>query len=298
MIIDNVTISINLNPGALACGGCGLAVDGPHKKVDVTTHVATKKSTRPAGVGGGHVGEVATPLTTCEHCRELRQQAEKVAPLLRLGGSRSIAVDRVMSALLVLDALGMRAPKITTRREAWLLVEHLNAAGAGVQWSARFTGTLAAGADPTTAAVERWSYLDSKQRQVLKDAAASYLRARIETPKHIAPPSGGGCAMCGVSSVYALPSKAHEVWQISGGNKYTCPQCTFVLGHMAVVGRAVGEASAEVALRAYLQIPRRAYDDRQFAGLTPWVQSGAKPNKTPWAHLDLGTVRKLFDSRF
>ena len=283
----SATGTTDLPEGHLPCLACGVAVPPPHE--------ATEQITWPAITEGAP--SVRRPartitMTRCEPCRATRAKAEVLAAghrrMVAGIGSPSIAVYHLELALTGLDVLGARLHE-STERGARLLLQHMTIPGGLARWA-----TQAESAD--TCAEARWSFVDHEARAVLRKGYAALLRARVEKPRPVPHPEGGGCLLCGVGAVLGLPSRAHSVWRARtvtpsslGGrgperiSGYLCPLCESA----ADAARSVGPSAMEGSLLAYLQVPRRSYAPVELRGLVGWASLGAtaEPNETPWQHM-------------
>ncbi len=164
-------------------------------------------------------------------------------------------------------------------------------------------------AQPTagTCSSAPWAHVGEELRVTLREAAARWMRERIERPARVAPPADSdrrGCLFCGVGHVMAMPSRADTVWTATsttlrtlGGHSAsvidgdTCPTCAVAIERAGSVGigamqRAVldfvgfkpaGPAAADIEL------------DVVGWGALP---TGTQPNATPWQHLDVDTLRR------
>ncbi|MGO1544388.1 MAG: hypothetical protein ACTHXA_08615 [Gulosibacter sp.] len=303
----------------LACRDCGIRVDGPHDRANVEvlqssgfrmeTILGSVERERPSPI-------VHTAVTRCESCAERVSLANELLdqfPKVRLRiGSRSIADARVLNALIALDALGVRLPKIDSDRELVLLLNHMTRTGSAVRFDARLTGPTRPGAAPGCEfSAAPWTHVPADIRGKLRGATAAYLKARVDTPRPIAPPDGHprGCLLCGVSTQLATAATASTVWarlSISpdrvGGergakrvNGVVCRICDRAIDKAG----SVGPSAMEESLAAHLEIREWAYLDRpELHGVQSWAATGrTKPNDIPWSHLgDLKHVASLMRS--
>lgn len=286
----------DLPEGHLPCLACGVAVPPPHE--------ATEQITWPAiSEGAPSVRRPARTITMtrCESCRSTRTQAEALAAsnrrLVAGIGSPSIATYRLELALTGLDVVGATL-RDSTERGLRLLLEHMTIPGGLSRWARHAESASRCAEAP-------WSFVGDEARADLRKGYAALLRARVERPRPVPHPEGGGCLLCGVGAVLALPSRAHTVWtartvtpsslggrgpeRISG---YLCPLCESA----ADAARSVGPSAMEGSLLAYLEVPRRAYAPVELRGLVGWgaLHPAAEPNETPWQHM--GSLERFRDA--
>lgn len=286
---------VSLPAGSLACGGCGIAVDRP----TVTDQVAIDGYQRDGKLARQDV----VRLTRCADCAAIDDAAASALERFpgirgRLGG---IARERLITALSALASLGMPAPSLDTAAAVMRLIENLGTAGA-----VRF------GAQPTLGECSSspWAHVAEGQRDLLRTAAARWLRLSVERPVRVLPPADSarpGCLFCGVGHVMALPSRADTVWsgisttlRTLGGTSPAvldgdvCPACAAAIegaGSIGVVAlqralvdfigwRPSGPAAADVEL-----------------GVIGWgaLPTSTTPNATPWQHLDVDALRRELD---
>lgn len=268
--------------------------------------------------GGGVPHSVALALSRCAACAQRRERAQALLAafpaVAHRQGSADVALWRAEAALAVPDALGVALPDIRDARALALLLARLM--GPGV--TTRYTGYLApqSRADgqatgPQAAAPERWGHLDPERRAELRTAFTDYLRLRIETPRPVPHPDGGGCAMCGVGSYTTLPSRAASAWTkhdvraaaLGGrsrdgrGEVYVCGVCQQAVSEAGSLGPTAMSRAVFRAVGAGLGAQARVeIKPTGFAALP----AGTPANDAPWQHLDLAALRRElaeFDGR-
>lgn len=293
-----------LPEGHLACLACGVAVPPPHAHTEVLTAYGPREG-EPLTQGALRAERRIT-FTRCASCQETYERAHDLMDTYpRVGqaiGSRSIAEHRVSLALLALDALARPAPSIS-EHHLRLLLGHLLPACGGLLWSSRYVPLWGRDAGTRQAAAQRWAHVHPETRSVLAEAYGALLRARIEAPRPVHHPEGGGCLLCGVGAVMALPSqsawtpKTTSPSSIGGRGPerlsgYLCPACT---GAVAEAG-STGPSAMEKALLRHLQVPRRSLAPVELVGLVGWGALGdeARPNSSPWEHL--GPLERIADA--
>ncbi|MGR2751492.1 hypothetical protein [Agromyces arachidis] len=292
--IMTITTTVPLGSGDLACLACGQTVAPPHpERVDFDGwHWAVLDDPRPR-----------TPhtvsLTRCDHCREVHERAASLLdayPRVQAQmGSRSVGMHRVEAALNALDAIGRGMP-IHTDGSLRLLVEHMTAAGVAVRWAARYSPVRTKDAHEGEAASQPWGHVTEWQWHDLRKAFAGLLNARVERPLPYSSPIGGGCMLCGVETVSALPSQAAGLWTpatasptaIGGPPRperlggYLCPTCQQAREEIG----AIGPTTMERSIMLHFDVQRRSLTATELVGLVGWLATGRdEPNERPWQHV-------------
>lgn len=288
--------AVRLPEGALPCLGCGVAVPRASAVEQVVSY----------GVRAGRATADVCEMTRCPDCARTLARAETILAehdrVRRVIGSRVIAVYRVESTLLALDALGVKDSQVdvltSTDSALRLAIEHLAVIGAVARWSSRFAPIRDRSADPRTCAPKRWAHISDDIGQGLRDRYGALLRARTETPVPVPPPEDGApaCLLCGVGTITVLPSKAEDAWgrpwsatpSTLGGRGsrpvrgHLCPSCTPAAENVG----ALGPTATERALIHYLGVTISPMQSFGIAGLRAWagLPAGTPPNETPWDH--------------
>ncbi|WP_353828217.1 hypothetical protein [Agromyces sp. SYSU T0242] len=291
-----VTKSIPLGPDDLACYACGCAVPPPHGAlVDVEgmpEWVVALDDPRP------RAGKTTT-MTRCARCEQAHERAATLLdehPRVKAQmGSRSIGLHRVEAALNALDAIGRDTP-LHTDASLRLLVEHMTPLGVAVRWASQFTPVWTKEARDDVAASQPWEHVTTWQREDLRKAFAGLLNARVERPLPYGPPTGGGCMLCGVETVSALPSQAAGLWTPAtvdpsaiGGRRspervagYLCPTCDRARSEVG----SLGPTAMERSVMLHFALRRRSMTPTELVGLRGWLVSGVdEPNERPWEHI-------------
>lgn len=289
-----ITTAVSLGPNDLACLACGQAVAPPHaERVDV---VGTVWRSLDDPNGGTQLGTV---LTRCARCQRVHERAEslldahpRVAAQI---GSRSIGLHRVEAALNALDALGKDLP-FHTDASLRQLIEHLTGPGVGARWATRYAPVWQKNVRDDEAATQPYGHLTEWQWHDLRKGFADMLNARVERPLPYAPPIGGGCMLCGVETVRALPAEAAGLWTPAtadpsaiGGRRsperlagYLCPTCERARTEVG----GIGPTAMERSIMLHFDVRRRSLTARELVGLVGWLATGYdEPNERPWQHI-------------
>lgn len=290
----SITTTVPLEPDDLACLACGRAVAPPHaEQVDFDGwHSATLDDPRPRN-------PQTVTLTRCAGCREAHDRAGSLLdahPRVQTQmGSRSVGMHRVEAALNALDAMKRDLP-IHTDASLRLLVEHMTAVGVATRWAARYSPVRAKEARDAEAASQPWGHLTEWQWQDLRKAFAGLLNARVERPLPYSSPIGGGCMLCGVETVSALPSQAAGLWTPAtasptalGGRPspellagYLCPTCERAHEEIG----AIGPTTMERSIMLHFDVRRRSLTATELVGLVGWLATGLdEPNERAWQHV-------------
>jgi hypothetical protein len=263
----------------------------------------------------GYAPTYDVPVSRCDDCNRRRDHAAALlAAHPRVARQHaSVGLDRLDAALatvdLVLGPRGSRGGRILdhlTDSDAALreFIDTLAPIGASASWSVQR-------GESKDKPGGRWSHVPRDLRLDAREAHRALVRRRSEVPIPLTPPEGGerGCLMCGVGTVLARPSDREAAWgtlmrahpaAVNGRGAipfegYCCPACRAAIGS---TGGGVGLAPAGVALLAHLGFRRVGFGTTLREGVArPWAAhgSGATPNATPWAHLDLARIERRLD---
>ncbi|WP_062465591.1 hypothetical protein [Demequina maris] len=291
-----MTITI-LPADHLACLACGIAaMPGTTETFISIGRLAQPGRPRMAANERSEYFE----LTRCPGCEQTRQQAAALVaehPVVahRLG---TAAVERLEAGLGVLRLLGARTPRLTSARDVLRFVDHMSTAGALVRWSRRYTPVALSDAQDEDCNEAPWEHATEADRQTARDALAGLLAAVNERPAPIpCPDPSGGCMLCGIASVEALPSRAAHAWTPATANPsplggrpsnkrlsgHLCPTCATACD---TVG-SIGPTAMERALMAALGVRRKSLTPTELVGLKAWaVMPEASPNRRPWGHIE------------
>ncbi|WP_353113867.1 hypothetical protein [Microbacterium sp.] len=288
---------VPLPEGMLACRACGVAVPIEGAIVE-RIHLGHHWEQRPdAPTGDTRAVNDFLTTTTCTICSA---RSERVAAILaehpsliaRLG---SIAAERIEGSLLALDVLGSSAPDSSaSTAEILRLTSYLP--GGGLAWAAQRR--------PGVCASVPFAHVTSEARATLREAAASWLRARLERPRREPVPADSdllGCAMCGVGSVMAMPSSTpwREVLirdlSVLGGRRrgrpvfgHLCPACA-----TAVESHGLGQRAMISALMAHVGHRRSGWVELESNVSAFAAQRvGTAPFDQPWGWIDLDAFRR------
>lgn len=299
---------VKLPEGWLPCCICGDATSpGDQSGVEFVPSLGREvPPNAPMGAGGQ---EFETQMTRCSTCADRLHEAERLVEEFPRGRGRyvspSLAIQVVERSLAALAAVNASTP-ITSERSLRLLIQHVGPLGVGVTWWGRFAPIAERTADSKTGSALPWAWLPEEQRIAARKAATTWMSARTERPRPLAPPIGHGCYLCGVATVEALPSRAAHVWreanlrpeQLGGtGSTYTrvsvCAPCYFEAQKIGSYGPTLLD---RLILRAAGIDRKLGAETLQINGARAWGVTGEKPNESAFAHLALGTLRDDFES--
>lgn len=295
-----VPVAIAITGTMLPCAVCGLAVDGPHLKADVTEHQIVAAEDQ---LGVRDLPQPHTLATTrCRTCRDRRDEAEVIASehpqLTAWLGSRSIVVDR-LEAVLVTATLAGGSVRMSTRGEIMATLGSLVQPGVAALWVRRFVPVQEAGARRDSANAKPFQHVAAEIIQAARDAMAALLRSRIASviDNLTAPPADGprGCLLCGIGSArtwYELTASTRSL----GGRPspepiegYACATCEAVLHDVG----SIGQTALRRALFQHLGITRTlALDEIEMHVLGWGALRQAAPSASAWQHVDVEALRR------
>lgn len=295
-------VAIVLTGSKLPCEACGLAVDGPHLKRDVTEHQIVAV-TDALGVRDLPQPRVLA-TTRCDSCRERRERADAVASahpnLTAWLGSRSIVVDR-LEAVLVTEALAGGGLRLEADRDVIRALELVGTPGAVALWVRRLVPVLEAKVRTDSANATPFAHVDAELRQSARDAMAALLRSRMapaEVVEPLGPPIDSdrrGCLLCGrdrADSWEALTVSTRAL----GGRPTPEPiegdVCTACADAVEAVG-SVGRTAMTRAVLEHLGVRRTFATEQVLLHLVGWgaLPAGTRPNRAPWAHVNTEALR-------
>ncbi|SNS11495.1 hypothetical protein SAMN05443665_100157 [Actinomadura meyerae] len=288
---------VPLPEGRYACADCGvMAPEG----APFSSKVPVFKGQWYSGPGTRvptHAGDVL--LARCPSCARRASLAVRLLSarpdvLARRG---TVAHEHLVAALCGLTVAG-GSP--TDHSDPERLIQEFAAGGVAARWS-----SLAAD-HPGECTSAPWAHVPDEVRADLRGVAARLLAVRKaagEPPVDLAPPAGGGCAMCGLASVRLSAAQVvsqggreqarAKVWTprtVEGRDGALCTPCNDAAERAGAVGWSAFE-------RAYLEHLRRAgvddierarvrrrLEDRELT-VRPWCTSGAAVSSVPWAHV-------------
>lgn len=281
--------------GTAACAHCGMPTPGP------TTgfHVFSREV--PVGSGGAtRVDEMPRGTTVdlglCEACAATGEHAARLleahpAVARRIG---SPARHQVTCALDALRAIGEIPPEETTADALTELLD-LASLGAAARWSARFSPLWRRGSREEHAASEPWLFVGLDTRADIRREYARWLARRLPS-RPVASPSGG-CLLCGIGEVLArhdTPWRATTAnGTVLGGGAgsvsgHLCPACQHAQDD-------AGSHMLDAAILTAVDPDRATRRKRPYApsvnGARAWGVTSRKPNREPFAHLDLDGLR-------
>lgn len=294
---------VPLPVGTLPCRTCGVAVrDGDGVQAEPII-------ARRYGFDGRLIAEEEQAAVHCAACAAVEAEVRPLMVRYMLAGAQR---DRVAGVLHAFDLLGGPEIAFTDGDDFVALLEQ----PLGIDNPAPFGAVaelvgFAGAAKIRACATERFGHVDPALRRSLREAAARWMRQRLERPAPIAPPRSSalrGCVMCGVGTVVALPSRSHEAWSetyvsasaLGAGNGaagavdgFTCPACTAAIASTD----GPGVAALEAAVLAFVGYERRSLTPPTIHGLRGWaLVEGARPNARPWGHVDLAGLRRSLAS--
>lgn len=288
-----------LPDGSTACAHCGVPTTVPGSAF----HVLAREV--PIGDSGSVRTEDMKPGSSvtfglCAECVAVGDLARHLldaspATARRIG---SPALHQVTAALDALRVIGAPLPETTTGDALDELLD-LAPLGASARWSAQFAPLWRHGARPGRAASEPWLFVGVEPRAEIRGAYARWL-ARRRPARPISCPSGG-CLLCGVGSVLARHGDAP--WRATAANGsvlggargsvsgHLCPACQ-------VAQDEAGSHMLDAAIMAVIDPDGAIRRKRPYApevqGARAWGVTGRKPNRAPFAHLDLDGLRESF----
>ncbi|MGE3194112.1 MAG: hypothetical protein AB7K08_11670 [Microbacteriaceae bacterium] len=302
----------NAPPESTPCRSCGLGVKHPDPSRADSIEVFVEPSLSRA-----NIGVPSTPVqfaaTRCDECDERRDLAALLLaehPRVRRAHGM-VAIDRLDAALAALDAGGIRggratAPFTSTDAAVFDLIESLAALGGAASWSL---------APRREGNARRWSHLDADTRAAIAAEIRATVHRRYEFPMPFVPPgatAGGdvlpGCLMCGRGTLTVKESEAREAWGdlhrievVSLGGRtradpvsgYFCPRCRFAIEKEGAPGMPANQRAVLAHFGYELRIGFRL----NMTTVRGWaaLPLGTAPNSKPWAHLDLGKLRRKFE---
>ncbi len=310
-LADPIHASIEA-PAAAPCASCGIAVAGSFERddLDVLT-VATRDGRAEADI----------IVTRCSTCRTIYDAARDLLiahPSVRAAiGSPSVAAHRLELALVALDYLGIRDPRVIdnltdTAGDLRRLLDFMTVPGGGLRWAARFVGPDARSAARAQANREPWQHVTAADRSDVQRAWVHMYADRTEKlTEYVCPPDEdgrpSGCMLCGVASVTALPSQeraAGGLWvsiegvdpSVLGGSGpeavdgHVCPSCDSAID----AAGGIGQGAMRRAVLDHLGVPRQDRTVGEVDGLRGWstLGAGAQPNREPWGHVYLDGLRE------
>lgn len=303
-----VPVAVQLSGSLLPCGVCGVAVEGPHLQRDVAELTISAVDDPRLGVRELHPPR-SLAVTRCAACRgrldRARAAVDAFGAFAARLGSRSLIVER-LEAVLAVEGVTSSAVRLESPRDLSTALEHLNVAGAAALWSTRFSPVQASGARLGVANASPFAHVDAEVRQAARDGLAALLRSRLLRTGPVAVPLGPpvdsarrGCLLCGVatSTIWeALTTTRRSVggtvspgWMepIEGD---VCGRCGDVL---AEVG-SVGQTAMKRSLLGHLGVAHTFATDAVEMTIRGWgaLPDGTAANASPWAHLDLGAIRR------
>lgn len=275
-----------LHAGSSACWACGLPVEGePTHPFRIVARL----------VGGDRIEEFTTPVQQsfgeCERCAARKQRAADIVesiPELRRLGQTHITAERFTHALVTLDALETAEPQNWTAALVYAALERLEAPGKALTWSSRWSPVRGADARADTCASEPFLYADH-------DAARRGLSQWFidQLPPIPRPhPTGGGCALCGVSA--SLGRRPSESWTDVRGKLY-CAVCAPIAEEGVTVKTMIDMALLDVIDPNRTLRRKRPYAPH-FKGVRAGFESGVAPSATPWSWVGLDAVRASLEA--
>lgn len=310
-LADPIPASIDV-PVVAPCASCGVGVAGPFERddLDVLT-VATRDGRAEADI----------IMTRCSTCRSIYEAARGLVmahPSVRAAiGSPSVAAHRLELALVALDYLGIRDPRVIdnltdTAGDLRRLLTFMTIPGGGLRWAARFVGPDARSAARAQANREPWQHVTAADRAAVQRAWVHMYADRTEKPtEYVCPPDEdghpSGCMLCGVASVTALPSQeraAGGLWTVIEGvdpsalggsgpetvDGHVCPACDNAID----AAGGIGQGAMRRAVLGHLGVPWHDRTVGEVDGLRGWstLGAGAQPNREPWGHVYLERLRE------
>ncbi|MCU4296340.1 hypothetical protein D3I60_04465 [Brevibacterium permense] len=306
---ENFTPIVELADGWLACRVCGVATAPTvqHGQDTITSWGREYRGNSPT-LQRQAAQEFETTMTRCTTCEERREQAVAVNIEHPTGRGQYLAdaiANTAVERALAVAAVAETDLKLTSARRVRLAIRHLTPEALGLVWESRFAPVAEAEAKEDSGAALPWAHVPEERRAEARRAVASYLRALTERPQPITAPTGGGCYLCGVASVEALPSRASRVWAearvspSSLGGTSTAHLSVSVCRTCADAAEAYGAYGQSMMARLVLEaagISRKLGIENVRLDPPAWGVLDIEPNPTPWAHIDLADLREKFES--
>lgn len=245
-------------------------------------------------------------LSRCPSCAP---RAARAARLLKaLGSYRRDGLilhgpalrDHLVSALCGLEAAGGTSAPPDDPRELLSAFEAV-CEGLASARSARWASV--ASVHPGRCAPAPWAHVPEETRGALRAVAGRLMAVRVAAgapPVELAPPAGGGCAMCGLSSISV---SAAEVARLGGADAARasawsagslCRPCADAVERAGAMGPTAIEraylASGYARGSGGVVALRRRIEDGEMT-VRPWSASGAASSATPWAHMAAEVAR-------
>jgi hypothetical protein len=282
--------------GTTACANCGMPTTGPTIAFNVYSRevpVGTASATRVVETAQG----MTVDLGLCDECEATGERAARLldAHPAVARGIGSPARHQVTCALNALAVIGVTPPEQMTTETLVELLE-LAPLGAAARWAARFSPLWRSGSREEHAASDPWLFVGVSARTDIREAYARWL-ARRRPPRPVESPSGG-CLLCGVGEVMAR--HGDTPWRettvnasvLGGGggslSGHLCPACQSAQDD-------AGSHMLDAAILAVVDRDRAIRRKRPYAptvnGARGWAVTGRKPNRKPFGHLNLDSLR-------
>lgn len=290
-----------LEEGRYACADCGqMAPEGS----PVCERVPGRKA-------GGWNGVRVVPgepvaLSRCSSCSGRPAVASRL--LAGLGSYRRDGLilhgpalrEHLVAALCGLEAAGGTTASPDDPRELLSVFEAVPE-GLAAARSARWASV--ASDHPGRCAPGPWAHVPEETRAALRAVSGRLMAVRVAAgapPVELAPPSGGGCAMCGLASVRV---SAAEVARLGGAEAARasawsagslCRPCADAVERAGAMGPTAIEraylASGYARGAGGVTALRRRIEAGELT-VRPWSASGAAASSTPWAHMAAEVAR-------
>ncbi|WP_150236425.1 hypothetical protein [Nocardiopsis quinghaiensis] len=303
----------DLPEGHLACADCGQATTVPEGAPVAERHVLRREWVKDERDPGGH--RIATTsellLARCEPCADRQALADRL--LAAAPGVRKrrgpVVREHLVENLCALEAAGattahgMGAVELLRAFEAVRPADGstYRAAARAVRWALYDRPRDLIG----KCAPRPWAHVSEEVRGALREVSARLLSVRVASsapPVDLAPPTGSGCLLCGVSAVRMSaadvvrrggPEEARAaVWTDRTSKRLEgslCGPCE------DASGRELGTLGPSAAERAYAEHVRRSDPARSGVlwsrirlyelAVRPWCEANAAPSDRPWAHV-------------
>ncbi|MEU8804426.1 hypothetical protein [Spirillospora sp. NPDC048819] len=293
---EETTTTDALPEGRYACADCGQACPEGAAVCERVPVFVQRHRADP----GHHAGYML--LSRCPSCAP---RAASAARLLKaLGSYRRDGLilhgpalrDHLVSALCGLEAAGGTTAPPDDPRE---LLSAFEAVPEGLASARSARWASVASVHPGRCAPAPWAHVPEETRGALRVVAGRLMAVRMAAgapPVDLAPPSGGGCAMCGLASISV---SAAEVARL-GGTEAACASAWSAGSLCHPCADAVEQTGARgptAVERAYLASGyargaglRRRIEAGELT-VRPWSGSGAASSATPWAHMAAEVAR-------
>lgn len=286
----------NLKDGHLACKFCGRGV-APRNQKETFTIKSYGVMTGNLPRMSQHDREFETVMTRCRDCQGRRERAEELLEEFPDGRyvfmSDSMALEAIEATLDICAYIG-QVPTIRRAKDLRLLLEELVGLAKVNAYFALYVPLAEPQARPGKCNSKPWGHIGKEEGAVIREAYVSWLRRRSEVATDIEHPTGGGCYVCGVGSVFALPSNKEYCWRekdiapVSMGGKGYDRKTVTLCGPCFVKGEEIGAYGWTLLYKGIFKaagLEHRYRPELHIPKAVAWGELGlSTPNKEPFDH--------------